>query len=106
MGLREYLEEVERRSPDQIVRIDREVDPRYEITAAVTLLERRGPSPILWFTKVKGTNFPVVVNVTGSKARVGSALGVSSRELVSEYLSRSDQLIPPIEIPTSPVKEE
>ncbi|MCG6533806.1 MAG: UbiD family decarboxylase [Syntrophales bacterium LBB04] len=105
MGLREYLQEVESQAQDQVLKIDREVDPLYEISAVVTLLERRRQTPILWFTNVKGSKFPVVVNVAASKARLASAIGATQKELVQGYLNRSDNPLPPVEVTTGPVKD-
>ena len=105
MGLRDFLQEVERRWPDQVLRIDEEIDPRYEITAIVVALERRGRSPVVWFDRVKGSRFPVVVNVGATRERLALALDCSPKGLQEAYLSRIERPIPPVEVETGPVKE-
>ena len=61
--LRTFIEVVERKEPKGILRIKREVSPKYEISAILRMLQRRGDYPLVIFEKVQGSDIPVVANV-------------------------------------------
>ena len=103
--LRSFVENVRREFPDEILTINKEVDPRFEITALVAKLEQERRFPILFFEKVKGTKFPVVTNVHAGRRRLASAIGSEPRSAVATYLRRIERPIPPKEVATGPVKE-
>ncbi len=70
MGYRnmgEALRDLEKRG--ELVRIEAEVDPRLEVGAIQRRVFRAG-GPAVLFTRVKGTAFPMVGNVFGTRARV------------------------------------
>jgi 4-hydroxy-3-polyprenylbenzoate decarboxylase len=65
-NLAECVHDLERSG--QLIRVDREVDPRLEIAEVQRRLYRnRGPAVL--FTRVKGTTFPVLVNLFGTPER-------------------------------------
>ncbi|MEK7229927.1 MAG: UbiD family decarboxylase, partial [Candidatus Binatota bacterium] len=103
--LRSFIEKVRQESPEEILTISKEVDPRFEITALVVKLEQERRFPIMVFENVKGTKFPVVTNVHASRRRLASAIGSDPRAAVANYLRRIEQPIPPKEVDTGPVKE-
>ena len=49
--------------------VEREVDPRFELAVVMSRLQRESDRPIL-FRNVRGARFPVVANVYGSFARM------------------------------------
>lgn len=60
----------------ELERIHAEVDPRLEITEIYDrIVKKEGPA--LFFHKVKGSPFPLVINLFGSFRRMNLALGVS-----------------------------
>jgi len=103
--LRSFIEKVRRESPEDVLTISKEVDPRFEITALVVKLEEERRFPILIFENVKGTKFPVVTNVHASRRRLAAAIGSEPRRAVASYLKRIERPIPPKEVDTGPVKE-
>ena len=103
--LRSFIEKVRQESPEEVLTISKEVDPRFEITALVVKLEQERRFPIMVFENVKGTKFPVVTNVHASRRRLASAIGSDPRAAVANYLRRIEQPIPPKEVDTGPVKE-
>lgn len=103
--LRSYIEKVRQESPDEVLTIGKEVDPRFEITALVAKLEQERRFPILVFENVKGTKFPVVTNVHAARRRLASAIGSEPRSAVANYLRRIEHPIAPKDVATGPVKE-
>ena len=72
--LRGYLAFLEQHHPDQLFYVDREVDPRFEVTALLAKLERQGRYPVVIFRNVRGSKIPVVTNVHASFQRLAMAL--------------------------------
>src|SRR3990170_8723924 len=103
--LRSFIEKVRQASPEDVLTITKEVDPRFEITALTVKLEQARRFPILIFENVKGSKFPVVTNVHASRRRLASAIGSEPRSAVANYLKRIERRIPPKEVDTGPVKE-
>ena len=103
--LRGFIEKIRAESPDDVLTISKEVDPRFEITALTVKLEQQRRFPILIFENVKGSEFPVVTNVHASRRRLASAIGSEPRSAVASYLKRIERRIPPKEVATGPVKE-
>jgi 2,5-furandicarboxylate decarboxylase 1 len=100
--LRGFLDFLLREHPDQVVYVDREVDPRFEVTALLAKLERQGRFPVVIFRNVRGSRLPVVTNVHASFARLAMALGLpataSIPEFTAEYSRREDQPIAPVTV--------
>jgi 2,5-furandicarboxylate decarboxylase 1 len=107
--LRGYLRFLAEQHPDQLYHVTREVDPRFEATALLAQLERQQRFPVVIFDRVKGSPFPVVTNVHASFQRLAMALGLppdaTVRDFTREYGRREDRPIPPVVVPTGPVKE-
>ncbi|MFQ5682565.1 MAG: UbiD family decarboxylase [Candidatus Binatia bacterium] len=103
--LRSFIEKIRQGSPEDVLTITKEVDPRFEITALVVKLEQEKRFPILIFENVKGTQFHVVTNVHASRRRLASAIGSDPRSAVANYLRRIEHPIQPKEVDTGPVKE-
>jgi 2,5-furandicarboxylate decarboxylase 1 len=108
MDLRGFLDEVEADAPDQIVRVSREVDPRFEVTGILAKLEKEGKFPIVIFEKVKGSDRPVVTNVHADARRLFRAIGLKNgtiADFIREYGSREERLVEPVVLPEGPVQE-
>ena len=61
----------------ELQRISVEVDPELEITEIADRIMRTG-GPALLFEKVKGSEYPLLINAMGSEARMAMALGAKS----------------------------
>ncbi len=108
LDLRTFLRQLEVEAPDQIVRVARQVDPRFEVTAVLAKLEKERKFPVVIFEKVKGSKLPVVTNVHADARRLFRAIGLKNGtlpEFIKEYGSREDKLIEPVIIPQGPVQE-
>jgi len=78
----------------ELHRVEVEVDPSLEITEiAVRALKEKKPA--LYFSKVKGSPFPLVINAFASDRRIEHALGRHPQEIGDELVSFLDQILPP-----------
>jgi UbiD family decarboxylase len=76
--LREYVRKLIE-CGDMLV-VEREVDPRFELAAVISRSQRESDRPIL-FKNVKGTRFSVVANVYGSFSRMHELVAAESGRL-------------------------
>jgi 4-hydroxy-3-polyprenylbenzoate decarboxylase len=60
-----------------LIRIGAEVDPELEITEIASRVMKEG-GPALLFERVKGSAYPLVINLLGSERRMALALGAES----------------------------
>lgn len=104
-NLRSFIKEVVTTLPDQILMITDEVDPKFGITAIAAKLAKEGKVPALYFTNVKGSQIPVVINLTASYERLALALGTSVSDMARVYGERQAKPIPPRVVNDAPVKE-
>ena len=103
--LRSFIAEVAERRPDDLKTIEEEVDPQFGITAVAAKLERRGEFPAIFFQRVRGTDLPLVVNLTATYERLALALGTTVERMVDVYAEKQASPIPPVVVESGPVKE-
>jgi UbiD family decarboxylase len=103
--LRAFLDQIKTHTPDEYVVVDRELDPRFEITALTEKFEAVRRRPVLELRNVKGTDFRVVTNVFAKRSRLAFALGTDVKGAVAEFDKRGFNPIPCKEVGTGPVKE-
>jgi 2,5-furandicarboxylate decarboxylase 1 len=110
-SLRSYLERLDEVIPDQLVRVEEEVDWRYELTACVTEMEKTRGNPALLFENVKGYSTPLLVNLFGNVDRMNLAMGDapyvrSGRlEFYNAWNRSIEKEVPPVHASSGPVKE-
>jgi UbiD family decarboxylase len=90
--LRTYLEILRRESELHV--ITEEVDPYLEIAEIHRRVIARG-GPALLFTKVKGSRFPVVTNLFGSRRRLTLAFGRRPQNFVKSLVQTLESFAPP-----------
>lgn len=103
--LRSFLEDIKNKYPSEYIEIDKEISGAYETTALLTKLEMQKRTPILRFNKVRGANYPLVINACASRAVVAAALGCSKEALPEYYLKALDNQIKPVTVKDAPVQE-
>src|SRR5919197_1051404 len=87
--LRTYLDELLEKRPKDVVVVDREVDPRYEASAIVEKFERENKFPLVFFKNIKGSKFPLVINLGATYERLALALGSPSvPQMVKDLATR------------------
>lgn len=87
---REFLKEVEKTEEGGFKRISKEIDTRYELAAIITKLEEKRQLPVLFFEKVKNSDFPVVTNCYSNRSRVAKAIGISPQDLNKRFQQAID----------------
>jgi len=78
----------------QVVEVDAEVDPRFEVAEIHRRVLAAG-GPALVFRRVRGSAFPVVTNLFGRAGRVELAFGRRPRALVERAAGLPRTLLPP-----------
>jgi 4-hydroxy-3-polyprenylbenzoate decarboxylase len=90
--LQDFLRFLEKKG--DLKRIKVEVDPHLEITEIVTRVAKE-EGPALLFENIKGSSFPIAVNILGASRRIEWALGRHPKEIGEEFISLIDKLNPP-----------
>ena len=106
--LRTYLQELQEARPNDLKVVDKEVDPKWEITAMIEQLRREQDGfPAVLFTNVKGSKLPVLINLAGSYERLALSIETDVRNMVPEYAKREGNFTPPkvVSRDEAPVKE-
>ena len=90
--LQSFVAELERIGELKRVRV--EVDPKFEASEIVQRVVREN-GPALLFERVKGAQFPLVMNLFGSDRRIELALGRHPQQIGQELLGLIQRLNPP-----------
>lgn len=91
-NLRTFIESLRRE--DEIVEISVEVDPYLEIAEIHRrVIDEQGKA--LLFTNVKGSDFPVVTNLFGTRKRIDLAFGSKPLDFVKRAVHAAENLLPP-----------
>jgi 4-hydroxy-3-polyprenylbenzoate decarboxylase len=103
--LQSYVAHLERHG--QLRRITAEVDPVYEVSELVQRVIREGGAnvpgwgdqpgggPALLFERVRGSDFPLVMNLFGSPARIHMVLGRDPADIGRELVETVQRINPP-----------
>ena len=102
--LHEFLDFMKRSHPEEIREFSEEAESDYEVTA-MTFEFEKGSNPILLFKKVKGSQFPIVTNVFGTRKRVAHAIGTTLDNLYPTLEKRLQSLVKPKMAASGPIKE-
>lgn len=103
--LRQFLRTVEKDAPELLVRVEREVSPKWELSAVQKRLQADGRSPILLFENVKDHRMPVVVNLFATKEHLALALGTKAPDVVDRFARAQRERLSPRVVENGPVKE-
>ena len=91
-GLRSFLVDLEVHR--ELKRVRTEVDPRFEI-AEIAQRTVREEGPALLFERVKGSRYPLAINMFGTFRRIERALGMHPEALGERIVRFADELNPP-----------
>jgi UbiD family decarboxylase len=80
LSLRSFLEKME--TEHQILHVNREVSPRFEMSSIIKHFDQTGP--VIFFDKVKGYRNKVVANVCATRERLCNALSVEPEQLYAQ----------------------
>ena len=90
--LQDFLLYLERQG--ELRRVGVEVDPELEITEIATRVAKEG-GPALLFERVRGADFPLAINIFGSRRRIELALGRHPAEVGDKLVRLVESLNPP-----------
>lgn len=102
--LHEFIASTKKAHPEEICVIDEEVEADYEVPA-IAMESEKGKNPMLLFTNVKGSSFPIVTNVFGTRKRIALAIKTTVNEFSSIWNERAQELVKPEVVKTGPIKE-
>jgi len=100
--LREFLQSIE--AEGELVRVRREVDPRFEASAILKKLDSVEGAAVI-FEKVKGYRVPLLGNLCGKRKRLAKALKVNEREIIFKYMEALEKPEECKLVENGPVKE-
>ena len=106
--LRSYLDELLEKRPKDVVVVDKEVDPVYEVSGIVEKFERENKFPLVFFKNVKGSKIPAIVNLGATYERLALSLGSPSvPQMVRDLAHREHTPLPVKEVSAkdAPCKE-
>jgi len=85
--MRDYMNRLKARG-DLLV-VDKEIDPYHELAAVTNAAQKRWGKAIL-FTNVKGTKFPVLTNVYGTRERLAELIGIKAADFCKQWRNLSN----------------
>ena len=91
-NLRTYLDLLKREN--EIISVEAEVDPYLELAEIHRRVIDQG-GPALLFKRVKGSRYPVVTNLFGTKKRIELTFGPKPENVVGELVHVAEALLPP-----------
>ncbi|HEX6511207.1 MAG TPA: UbiD family decarboxylase, partial [Chloroflexota bacterium] len=114
-SLQTFLHELRDQSPEDLLHIDKKVDPdNHDVTAILEHLTQRKRFPATLFHKTldqhhQDSQFPIVSNVFATRERIARAIGVkvedSGMELALEYARLQRQGVAPVTVGEAPAQE-
>src|SRR5258708_11518972 len=90
--LRSFLDLLRREN--DLVTVACEVDPYLEVAEIHRRVIERG-GPALLFKRVKGSDYPIVINLFGTERRIALAFVPKPESLVRDLVHVSEALLPP-----------
>ena len=100
--LRKSLQELER--TDRLIRVNKKVDPKYELSAVAKVLHSKFKKAIL-FENVRDSKMPLITYIFPDRQSVADSLTPDPHNLAKGWSERENQYIPSIRINSAPVKE-
>lgn len=91
-SLRSFLDRLTREN--EIITIKAEVDPYLELAEVHRRVIAAG-GPALFFSRVKGSRYPVVTNLFGTERRIELAFGPGPETFVREMVHIAESILPP-----------
>ena len=85
--LRGFIAYLEAEHPEQVVRVTKEVDPKFGVSGILERLERDNKFPLVIFENVKGSTIPLVANMHASLERLRLGLGMEDGGVLSALMA-------------------
>ncbi|MFH0862031.1 MAG: UbiD family decarboxylase [Candidatus Altiarchaeota archaeon] len=97
--MRSFIEELDEKG--RLIRIDKEVDPKFEIASILKRLDGNA----VYFSKVKGYKMPIVGGLCSSRELISTGLGTTPDKLVIKLADAIDHPTKPKTAKTAPCQE-
>jgi len=102
--LRAFLALLKEKLPEDVVLIPGVVDPDFEVTAITRELEKNF-NPVVIFPEVRGSQFPIVANLLGSRKRIALSIGSTPEHFYEAWNEKIQHLLKPRMVRSGPVKD-
>jgi len=105
--LASYLDYVSKKFPEQLIRVSKEVEAKFEIPAVVRKLQEEGQYPAILFEKVKGYEMPVITNLSPTWKAISIILETNDDfdEIEEAYLKAEQDKIKPVMVESGPIQK-
>ena len=106
--LRGFIQYLEDNHPHHVVRIKKEVDPKFGVTGIIDRLEKDNQFPLVIFENIKGSTIPLVANMHADFDRLRLSIGMEEggvKDFLNEYADREANPVLPEMVETGPVHE-
>ncbi|WP_254533233.1 UbiD family decarboxylase [Natrinema gelatinilyticum] len=104
--LRSYLARLEERAPNELERIEKEVDPEFEIAGLVRKFQEEDEYPAVLCENIEGyPNWRVLTNVCASDRRIAEAIDSNVDEMLEDYIDRVENRNDPEYVDDGSVKD-
>lgn len=103
--LRYFLETLEEKNPELLLRIRKEVSPKWQVSSIQKRLEVDGKLPAIMFEKVEGHDMRLVTNLFATKQHLAVALDTSPENVVSRFADAVENPTKPRAVEDGPVKD-
>lgn len=80
--MRDFVQKLQKRG--DLLIVDKEIDPAHELAAVTHHVQKRWGKPVL-FNNVKGTKFPVITNVYGTRERLAEVIGIDAGDFCRQW---------------------
>ena len=94
--LRTFLAAYEKEHPEDVIRVEKEIDSAYECTAIARHFETLNKFPLIIFYDIltasrEKSAFPCAINVLGDRRKLAYAIGSTFENVAIEWRRRADE---------------
>ena len=109
LDLHGFIAYLEAEHPEEIIRITKEVDPKFGVSGILHRLEKDEKFPLVIFENIKGSKIPLVANMHASFERLRYGIGMeegSIKEFLAECAEREAKPLKPVQFLGEPPVQE
>lgn len=104
--LRTFLNDLDERAPEELVRIDKEVDPEFEIAGIVRQFQEQDEYPAVLCENIEDhPDWSVLTNVCAEDRRMAEAIDSNVEDMLEDYIDLVEERREPVYVDDGPVKD-
>ena len=104
--LRDFISGLDENAPDELVRVDKEVSPEFEIAGIVRKFQEKQEYPAVLCNNIEDyPEWRVLTNVCGTDRKMAEAIDSTVDEMLEDYADRVSNRREPVEVDDGPVKD-